>query len=140
MPLTLRVRAVGPAGRSVTSNEAAVVLSTGGKLQARSRLLLPRTCVGGTSAQTLFLRNVGPAPLAGNVETLSPPFELFSGGGHFVLPPGQELAVVVGFTPVASGTVITTLVIQSTDADQPGDYVQIEGEGTSQGDECAPSP
>jgi hypothetical protein len=74
------------------------------------------------------------------VETLSPPFEVFSGGGHFVLPPGQELAVVIGFTPAASGAVISTLVIHSTDAIEPGVYVQLEGEGTTQGDECATSP
>ena len=54
-----------------------------------------------------------------------------------VLPPGERLAVVVGFTPVASGTAISTLVIQSTDPDRPGMYVQLEGEGATQGDECA---
>ena len=48
--------------------------------------------------------------------------------------------MVIGFTPVASGTVISTMVIQSTDANQPGVYVQLEGEGTTQGDECATSP
>ena len=88
-----------------------MVLSSGGTLQVRSLLLLPRTCVGGTSAQTLFLRNIGSAPLAGNVESISPPYEILSGGGHFVLQPGQKLAVVMGFTPVAPGTVISTLVI-----------------------------
>ena len=52
----------------------------------------------------------------------------------------QGTRPVIGFTPVASGTAITTLVIQSTDADQPGVYVQIEGEGTTQGEECATTP
>jgi streptogramin lyase len=139
-PLSYRVRAVGATGRSVYSNEAPVVVSSGGTLQVRDELQLPRACVGGTSAQTLFLLNVGSAPLAGNVESISPPFEILSGGGHFVLQPGQRLAGVIGFTPVASGTVISTLVIDSTDIKQPGVYVQLQGEGTTQGDECATSP
>jgi streptogramin lyase len=140
VPLSYRVRATGLLGRSAYSNEAPVALSSGGMLQVRSRLVLPRTCVGGTSAQTLFLQNAGSSPLAGNVESISPPFEILSGGGHFVLPPGQKLAVVIGFTPVASGTVISTLVIDSTDTNRPGVYVQLEGDGTTQGDECATSP
>jgi len=74
------------------------------------------------------------------VQSLSPPFEILSGGGHFLLPPGQSLPVVIGFTPVAPGMVISTLVIQSTDADRPGVYVQLQGEGTTQGDECSTGP
>jgi hypothetical protein len=96
--------------------------------------------VSGTSAQTLFLRNIGSAPLVGSVDSLSPPFEVLSGGGHFMLPPGQTLPVVIGFSPLAPGAVISTLVINSTDPDQPAIYVQLEGEGTTQGDACATTP
>lgn len=138
--LSYRVRAVGATGPSVWASAAAVVVTTGGKLQVRSRLELPQTCVSGTSAQTLFLRNIGSAPLIGNVETLAPPFEILSGGGHFMLPPGQSLPVVIGFSPVAPGAVISTLVINSTDPDQPALYVQLEGEGVTQGDACATTP
>jgi DNA-binding beta-propeller fold protein YncE len=138
--LSYRVRAIGPTGPSVWSNVAAVVLSNGGKLQVRSTLTLPLTCVGGTSAQTLFLRNIGATPLVGSVASLSPPFEVLSGSGHFMLPPGEALPVVIGFSPVASGMVISTLVINSTDPSQPAVYARIEGEGTTQGDACATTP
>src|SRR5206468_168077 len=127
---TYRVRAVGLTGRSTYSNAADVVFFTGGKLSVASKLVLPPTEVGGTSAQTLFVKNGGKGLLAGKVETLSPPFSILAGGGPFVLGPGQSKAVVIAFTPVAVGKVITTLVITSTDVEQPGVYVQIEGEGT----------
>jgi DNA-binding beta-propeller fold protein YncE len=129
VPYTYRVRAVGPTGRSAYSNAADLVFFTGGKLRVASKLVLPTTAVGGTSAQTLFVKNVGTGALAGKVETLSPPFSILAGGGPFVLGPGQSKAVVIAFTPVAEGKVISTLVILSTDVDQPGVYVQIEGEG-----------
>jgi hypothetical protein len=63
------------------------------------------------------------------VNSLSPPFEVLSGMGHFMLRPGETLSVVIGFSPVASGMVISTLVINSTAPSQPAVYVRIEAEG-----------
>jgi DNA-binding beta-propeller fold protein YncE len=126
---TYRVRAISAFGRSVASNEVEIGISTGGKLRIDRLLLLPSTRVGGTSALTLFLDNVGTGVLAGNVGTLAPPFAVLSGAGRFVLGPGQSQAVVISFTPTAAGGFAGNLAIQSTDIEQPTVNVLVVGEG-----------
>jgi DNA-binding beta-propeller fold protein YncE len=125
---TYRVRAISAFGRSVASNEVEIGVSTGGRLRLDRLLLLPATRVGGTSALTLFLDNVGTGVLAGNVGTLTAPFTVLSGAGRFVLGPGQSQAVVIRFTPAAEGGFAGNLLIQSTDIEQPTVNVLVVGQ------------
>lgn len=128
-PVEYRVRAVGPTGPSVWAESVALTVSVGGTLRIVRRLVLPRTAVGGTSAQTLFIQNPGPGVLSGLVSSLSPPFGILFGGGRYSIPPGGWLPVVVTFSPLVVGDAISTLVITSSDPREPVLYVRVEGDG-----------
>jgi len=60
--------------------------------------------VGGSAERTFTLRNSGTAPLAGNLALSCAHYEVVSGGGAFVLAPGEARAVTVRFAPGAAGS------------------------------------
>jgi len=67
--------------------------------------------------------------LAGSVGTLAAPFTVQSGGEPFVLAPGQQMAVQIGFAPTMRGRARDTLVVDSLTHGQPAVAVRIVGDG-----------
>ena len=69
--------------------------------------------IGQSVDQTVTITNQSSstATLTGNVETLSSPFSVVSGGGAFSLAPGASQTVVVRFSPTAAGPASGNLTI-----------------------------
>jgi len=88
-----------------------------GKLTFAPRRLSFRATGTGTSSNiTLTIRNAASqTTLIGNVEALSAPFSLTSGGGSFTLSGGQAITVTVQFAPESPGRFSETLGITSND-------------------------
>jgi cytochrome c551/c552 len=57
----------------------------------------------------LVIRSTGSAPLSGNATLSCPAFTLISGGGRFVIAPGQSRSLVVRFLPTTAGLYTCTL-------------------------------
>jgi outer membrane protein assembly factor BamB len=127
---TYRVRAISALGRSVFSNETEIGVPVDGRLRVKRFLHLPPTPVGDANTLSLLVENVGTGALTVNVGTVPAPFAVVSGGGRFVLGPGQSQAVAIRFTPRTVGGFAGNLVIQSTDLAQPTVKVLVVGEGT----------
>ena len=73
----------------------------------------------------------GPLSVASTVVTGGPGFAVDSGGGAFVLAPGEMRDVVVKFTPVALGSVAGNLKITSDDPDEAIVDVPLSGTGAA---------
>lgn len=80
--------------------------------------------VNDSASRTFVLRNLGNASLRGNVALACPPFRVVTGGGPYVLAPGETLAVGLRFLPTAAGDYSCLLALS------PGcSAVSLEGTG-----------
>jgi hypothetical protein len=60
--------------------------------------------IGQTADRTLTVRNTGTATLSGQAAIDGDGYEITTGGGSFSVPPGGEKAIVIRFSPAATGT------------------------------------
>jgi hypothetical protein len=83
--------------------------------------------LGQTAERTLQVVNAGGVEMLGDVglSGCSPDFALVSGGGFFLLAPGETLLVTVAFTPSTEGTQDCSLSLGATECDP----VSITGNG-----------
>jgi DNA-binding beta-propeller fold protein YncE len=125
-----RVRAISALGRSVFSNEIEIGVPVDGRLRVKPLLLMPATPVGDANTRSLLIENVGTGALTCNVGNLTAPFAVVSGGGRFVLGPGQSQAVAIRFTPRTEGAFAGSLRIECNDLARPTVHVLVVGEGT----------
>jgi hypothetical protein len=86
-----------------------------------------------SSSRTFVLHNEGGVDLQVALLELGGPdaehFELLSGSGPFVVPPGAQELVDVRFAPTSTGPLLATLQIQSDDPDQGLLTVDLGGTG-----------
>ena len=76
--------------------------------------------VGQSTSQNITILNqaISTGSLTGSVGTLTGPFSIVSGGGPFILPPGQSQIVTVSFSPVVAGASFDTLIITHNATEQ----------------------
>ncbi len=108
-----------------------ISLDTG---EARGRLEVgaPRAVVrlprAGLKAVHRFrLKNTGAGQLSGTVADPVKPYSVLSGGGNFVIDPGAERELVVGFSPEDPGRFELFLPITTNDPRLSVRFVEIEG-------------
>lgn len=129
---TYRVKAINAGGDSAPSNEASVLLAASGRLQVSVKSIsFGKLRAGQTKTKNFKIKNTGRSSLQGNVETLSTPFRIVSGGGSFVLAPGKSVTVKVEFAPTEAGRATQTLKITSTDEARQAVNVSLTGNGTA---------
>lgn len=127
---TYRVKASNGGGDSAATNEAAVLIPSGGRIKVTPvRLNLGQVRIGRTKAAKFKITNTGPGTLAVTVGTLSAPFRIVSGGGSFILPARQTRIVTVEFEPTATGTASAALTVSSSDARKGTTTVIVSGRG-----------
>lgn len=101
---------------------------TRGRLEVdapRAVVRLPRA--GLKAVHRFRLKNTGAGQLSGTVADPVKPYSVLSGGGNFVIEPGAERELVVGFSPEDPGRFDLFLPITTNDPRLSVRFVEIEG-------------
>ncbi|MDH3300131.1 MAG: choice-of-anchor D domain-containing protein [Acidimicrobiia bacterium] len=89
--------------------------------------------IGSSASASVTVSNEGTGSLSVTATTLgganSGLFSIDSGGGAFVLAPGESRAIGLSFSPAALGSFSATLTIDSDDPDEPSVVVPLSGDG-----------
>jgi hypothetical protein len=89
--------------------------------------------VGKSATQTFTITNLSNSTdvLEGNINNLSGPFSVVTGGGTFTLAPGKSQSVTISFSPGSEGTFSETLFITHNATNQ-GSPAKVSLNGTGQ--------
>ena len=98
-----------------------------GRLVVSPRRLQFGSARGAGKTRSFRIRNIGAAPVSGNVSELFAPLQVVSGGGRFTLQPRESRTVTVRLGPGGRGSFSDTLAVTSTDPLHPVVPVKIQG-------------
>ncbi len=127
-----RVRSANAAGESGPSNIATVRTggSSGGRLAVSTTLLnFGKVKVGKPRRKELIVRNDGTIDINVATGAVAAPFILVSGGGNYLLGPGETRLVMLEFRPSAKKKTSRTIVFSSDDSAPRRVTVTLKGLG-----------
>ena len=122
----------GPANFTVTATVAVLPPNTPDIEVKPTTLDFGETPIGGRRERVLTVQNLGDGSLViSNATVSNARFSIQSPTGSFTLDPKAEQAVVVRFSPVASGLQTGTLAFTTNDPDEATVTVSLRGQGSA---------